>query len=293
MSDIGPPLVTVYPSRDPADDDVGWPDEAPLSRWRWNGSLPVNGYRLALIGLVLVLWQVMSGPVLPTYAVSKPTAVAHSLRELLTSSAGWESIKTTSFELGVGFLLGVAIGAVGALILGTFTTLGRVLDPLIAAANGIPKIALAPVFLLFFGIGAWSKIAIAVTSVAFVMFYNLYLGLRLVRSDLVETVRVMGGRRRAVLTFVTIPSLVSPFIAGMKAGGPLAIVGVVAGEFVASFDGIGHLLFEDSNNLDAAGVFATLIILVVMALIINSVLNLLDRLVARLLGAPAAAGGNR
>lgn len=246
--------------------------------------LAIMALRLVVIAAVVGLWQVVSGPVLPSYAVSKPSAVAVDLGHLLTSDAGWASIRTTAFEIGVGFVIGVGIGAVMALVLGTLVTVGRVLEPLVAAANGIPKIALAPVFLLFFGIGDWSKIAIAVTSVSFVMFYNLYLGLRDVRAELVQIVEVMGGRRRDVLAYVTVPSLVSPFLAGMKAGGPLAIVGVVAGEFIASFDGVGHLLFVDSNNLDAAGVFSTLIVLVVMAMIINGLLSVLDAFVLRRLG---------
>ena len=186
--------------------------------------------------------------------------------------------------MAIGFLLGVLIGTAMGLVLGVFPTAGRVLEPLVAAVNGIPKIALAPIFLIFFGIGDWSKIAIAVTSVAFILFYNVYIGMRAVERELVEIVKVMGGRGHHVLSYVAIPSLASPFLAGLKAGGPLAILGVIAGEFIASFDGVGHVLFEDSNDLDAAGVFAGLIVLVVMTLILNSLLTALDKFARRRLG---------
>jgi len=247
-------------------------------------ALETNAIRLLVVVAFLVAWQLVSGPILPRYAISRPTDVARSLGQLLSSSAGWGDIRTTAFEVALGFLIGTGIGTVGGLVLGTFRYAGRVLEPLIAAFNGIPKVALAPLFLLFFGIGDISKIAIASTSVAFIMFYNLYLGLRTIRKELEDTVLVMGGKRHHVLTYVTLPSLTSPFIAGLKTSGPLAIIGVIIGEFIASFNGVGHLLFVDSNNLDASGVFAGIIVLVIMALILNGMLSLLDRTVERRLG---------
>lgn len=250
----------------------------------WRSTTAVILMRLLTIAAILGLWQVLSGPVLPKDAISQPSSVAVALGHYLTSASGWQDIRTTAFEVAVGFLLGVLLGTAGGLVLGVFTTAGRVLEPLVAAVNGIPKIALAPVFLIFFGIGDWSKIAIAVTSVSFVLFYNVYIGMRSVDRELTEIVKVMGGRGRHVLGYVTVPSLVSPFLAGLKAGGPLAILGVIAGEFIASFNGVGHVLFEDSNDLDAAGVFAGLIVLVVMTLILNSLLTALDKFTRRRLG---------
>jgi NitT/TauT family transport system permease protein len=273
---------TSAPAPEPDDDLI--PVSAYGSNSGQRGMLYVVVPRLVTVIAFLGLWQIASGPVLPDYAVSTPSAVASSLWDLLGSSAGWTDIKTTSVEVVVGFVLGVVLGTVMGLVLGAFNTLGRILEPLIAALNGIPKIALAPVFLLLFGIGEWSKITIAVTSVSFVMFYNLYLGMRLIRPELVEIIRVMGGRSRHVLLYVTAPSLASPFVAGLKAGGPLAVVAVVAGEFIASFNGIGHRLADASNNLEAADVFAALVILVVISLVLNSLLTLLDKWTLKRLG---------
>ncbi|MFF7334707.1 ABC transporter permease [Streptomyces sp. NPDC090306] len=250
----------------------------------WRGTALVAGLRLAVIAVTLVLWQVMSGPVLPEYAVSKPTDVSHALWKLLGSSTGWTDIKTTAFEIVAGFGIGVAIGTVLGLVLGSVPLAGRVFEPLIAAVNGIPKIALAPLFLLFFGIGPMSKITIAAAGVAFVVFYNVYLGLRLRERELVEIVQVMGGRRHHVLSYVTLPTLAAPFFAALKTGGPLAILGVIGGEFIASTDGIGHELFTAATNLDAPTEFAGLIILVAMTLILNGVLTGLDTLALKRLG---------
>ncbi|NEB75700.1 ABC transporter permease [Streptomyces sp. SID14478] len=269
------------------------PDTAPRGRparkRRTGGhrTLTVIALRVVVIIVALVLWQVMSGPVVPEYAVSKPTEVYDALTSMLGSATGWADIKVTTVEVLAGFGLGVAAGTVMGLVLGSFPLLGRVLEPLVAALNGIPKIALAPLFLLFFGIGPWSKITIAMTGVAFVVFYNVYLGLRLRERELVEVVQVMGGRRHHVLGYVTIPTLAAPFFAALKTGGPLAILGVIGGEFIASSEGVGHELFTAAQNLDAAAEFAGLIVLVALTLALNGVLSALDSYALKLLGLAA------
>lgn len=251
---------------------------------RWQSSLTLVALRIVVIAVVLVLWQLLSGPVLPEYAVSKPTDVAQALAKLLGSESGWLDIRTTLIEVVAGFSMGVTLGTVVGLVLGSFSLAGRVLEPLIAAFNGIPKIALAPLFLLFFGIGPWSKITIAMIGPAFVTFYNIYLGLRLRERELMEIVQVMGGRRHHLLTYVTIPTLAAPFFAALKTGGPLAILGVIGAEFIASTAGIGHGLFTSAMNLDAAATFAGLIVLIVMTLTLNGLLTWLDKLALKRLG---------
>lgn len=248
------------------------------------GSGRIVAARVGVIVLVLAIWQLISGPVIPEYAISRPTEVAKSLWKLLTSPTGWTDIWATTIEIAVGFGLGVAIGVTLGLVLGSFPIAGRVLEPLIAAINGIPKIALAPLFLLFFGIGAWSKITIAATGVAFVVFYNLYLGLRQRERELVQVVEVMGGRKYHVLAYVTIPTLASPFFAALKAGGPLAILGVIGAEFIASSQGVGHELFSYATALDASGEFAALIVLVALTLVLNGLLTQLDKYALKRLG---------
>ncbi|MFI0235742.1 ABC transporter permease [Streptomyces sp. NPDC016845] len=261
------------------------PAQKSATRLRGTGTVIV--LRILVIVAALILWQLLSGPVVPEYAVSKPTDVAQSLADMLGSASGWTDIKVTTVEVLAGFGLGVAIGTVMGLVLGSFPLLGRVMEPLVAALNGIPKIALAPLFLLFFGIGSWSKITIAMTGVAFVVFYNIYLGLRLRERELVEVVQVMGGRRHHVLGYVTIPTLAAPFFAALKTGGPLAILGVIGGEFIASTEGVGHELFTAAQNLDAAAEFAGLIVLVVLTLVLNGVLTALDTYALKSLGLAA------
>jgi NitT/TauT family transport system permease protein len=265
-------------------DGVASRPRSPRRADRRPGRWLVITLRLLVILAVIGLWQLVSGRMIPDYAISSPTEVVTALRHYLGSSAGWLDIQTTAVEIGAGFAIGVALGTAMGLVLGSFRLAGQVLEPLIAAVNGIPKIALAPLFVLVFGIGQWSKIAIAVTGVSFVVFYNIYLGLRLRERELVEIVQVMGGRRHHVLSFVTLPTLASPFFAALKTSGPLAILGVIGGEFIASSQGVGHELFTAAENLDAASEFAGLIVLVVMTLVLNAVLTRLDNFVLKHLG---------
>ncbi|MFE9812041.1 ABC transporter permease [Streptomyces sp. NPDC005227] len=279
------PTVTEKAVPKPVPDIVERP--ARNARDVWQSPPAVIALRIVVIVIALALWQVLSGPVLPEYAVSNPADVYDALTKMLSSASGWTDIKVTTVEVLAGFGLGVAAGTVMGLVLGSFPLLGRVLEPLVAAINGIPKIALAPLFLLFFGIGPWSKITIAMTGVAFVVFYNVYLGLRLRERELVEVVQVMGGRRHHVLGYVTIPTLAAPFFAALKTGGPLAILGVIGGEFIASSEGVGHELFTAAQNLDAASEFAGLIVLVALTLGLNGVLTALDSYALKRLGLAA------
>ncbi|HEY3868791.1 MAG TPA: ABC transporter permease [Actinocrinis sp.] len=251
---------------------------------RWNATGSVVAMRVVVIAACVGLWQLASGRLVPDYAISNPGEVSKALWRVISSAQGWTDIQTTASEVVTGFAIGVGLGLAVGLILGSLALAGRVLEPLVAAVNGIPKIALAPLFLLFFGIGQWSKIWIAATGVAFVVFYNVYLGLRLRERELVEIVQVMGGKRRHVLSFVTLPSLAAPFVAALKTSGPFAILGVIGGEFVASINGVGHELFTASTNLDAPDEFAYLIILVAMTLVLNGVLSFLDGFAQRRLG---------
>lgn len=281
MTTTNPPAVGTTPGgSSPAGTQATGPGPTAAFWQRWGTAL----MRLGVVVATLVLWQLLSGPVLPEYAVSKPTAVASTLVTYLSSPLGWEDVQTTGIEILAGYLIGVVLGTLLGLVLGSFKTVGRVLEPLIAAANGIPKIALAPLFLLVFGIGLNSKIALAAAGVAFVLFYNVYLGLRARERELVEIVQVMGGKPHHVLAYVTVPTLAGPFFTGLKTSGPLAIIGVIGGEFVASENGVGHQLFTAATNLDAPSEFAGLVVLVAMTLVLNSILTWLDRFARRRLG---------
>jgi NitT/TauT family transport system permease protein len=240
--------------------------------------------RIVAVLVLLGLWQLFSGRVLPVYAISSPHAVWTSFWGVVSTSAGWVNIGVTAKELVLGFAVGVVGGTVIGLVLGYVKTLGSILEPFIGAVNGIPKIAIAPVFVLVLGIGTWTDATIAATMVSLILFYNIYIGMRTINPELVAVIRLMRANHWHLLRYVYGPSLLTPFFAGIKAAGPFAILGVIIGEFVASYNGIGHILSSASSNLNAAAVYSSIVVLVLMGFILNVILSRLDDWTSRRLG---------
>jgi NitT/TauT family transport system permease protein len=209
--------------------------------------------------------------------------VARTLWEYATGvKAGlWTDIRVTGEELLLGYAVGVAGGLAVGLLLGYWRLGAAVLGPLIGAVNGIPKIALAPLFLIWFGIGVQSKIAIAAMTVFFVMFYNSYMGVTTMPTNLVNVLRVMGASRSMIIRKVTLPQISVPVLSGMKSSVPFAMIGVIVGEFIASQDGIGYLINTATQNFDSATVFAGIVVLMLMIAVGMLLVGLLERRVLR------------
>lgn len=239
------------------------------------------GVQVLAVVVILGLWQLLSGRVIETFLISNPVDVVRKLVAIIRTHAMWVDISVTAQELVVGYAAGVLGGALVGWALGVWRFFGSVCEPIINAVNGIPKIALAPVFLLWFGLGIWSKVAQAGMVVFFVMFYNVYMGMRNVPEPLVNVVRVIGGSRMYIIRKVVFPSLATSIFAGLKAGVPFAMIGVIVGEFVAADQGVGYYVLEATQQYDAAGLFAGIVIMVAMVLIGLSIVNLFQRRVLR------------
>ncbi len=240
--------------------------------------------RIVAVFALLGLWQLFSGRVLPDYSISNPHDVWDSFWGIVSTHAGWVNIAVTAKELALGFAVGVAGGTIIGLVLGYFKMVGAILEPFIGAVNGIPKIALAPVFVLILGIGTWTDATIAAMMVSLVLFYNIYIGMRTINTELVSVMRLMRANQWHLLKYVYGPSLLTPFFAGVKAAGPFAVLGVIIGEFVASYNGVGHELSSASSNLNAAAVYSAILVLVLMGFVLNLILSWLDGWTARKLG---------
>ncbi|MFD7443660.1 ABC transporter permease [Streptomyces sp. NPDC059909] len=253
--------------------------EPPKRRFDWG----TQGLRIAVFATVLGLWQLANGRLLPDYLISSPVKVGQTLWRYLTGEEPgiWLDIQVTADELLLGYALGVFGGVAVGLLLGYWRTGAAVFSPLIAAVNGIPKIALAPLFLIWFGIGVESKIAIAAMTVFFVMFYNTYMGVRTMPDNLVNVLRVMGANRATIIRRVTLPQISVPVLAGMKSSVSFAMIGVIVGEFIASQHGIGYLINTATQNFDSAKVFAGITVLMLMIAIGLLLVGRLERRVLR------------
>ena len=239
------------------------------------------GTQLLVTVIILGLWQLLSGRVIAAFLISDPVDVVRKLVDILQTQTTWSDISVTAQELVIGYAVGVVGGALAGWALGISEFFGSVCEPLINAVNGIPKIALAPVFLLWFGLGIWSKVAQAGMVVFFVMFYNVYMGMRNVPEPLVNVVQVIGGSRLYIIRRVVFPSLATPIFAGLKAGVPFAMIGVIVGEFVAADQGVGYYVLQSTQQYDPAGLFAGIAIMVAMVLIGLGIVNVFQRRVLR------------
>jgi NitT/TauT family transport system permease protein len=239
--------------------------------------------RVLVFAVILGLWQLAGGRWLPYYLISSPSDVAKTLWDLLSGSSPglWADVETTAEELVIGYAIGVVFGIAAGVLLGYWRVGAAIFNPLITAINGIPKIALAPLFLIWFGIGIDSKVAIASMSVFFVMFYNTYMGVSTMPQELVNVLRVFGASRWTVIRKVTLPQITVPLLAGMKASVPFAMIGVIVGEFIAAERGLGYLIDTATQNFDSATVFAGIVVLMVMMIIGMMLIAAIERRVLR------------
>jgi NitT/TauT family transport system permease protein len=231
------------------------------------------GVVLALLGL----WQLLSGRVIQSFLISNPIDVAKKLVVVLQSGSMHHDISVTAKELVMGWAIGAIGGALVGWGLGAVKFLGEVFEPIINAINGIPKVALAPMFLLWFGLGIGSKIAIASMIVFFLVFYNVFAGMRSVPQPLCEMAKLMGASRMFVVRKVVIPSVAVPLFAALKAGVPLAMIGVIAGEYVSAQEGLGYYTMTATQQFDPAGLFAAVMIIVAMVVIGCAIIGFFER----------------
>lgn len=247
----------------------------------WESTLSVWLVRLVLLGAFVGLWQYASGTWIRPFYISKPTLIVSRLWDWIVSGEIWEHIGVTLEETLLGFFMGALLGFVVGIALGRMRFAARVLWPIIVAINSLPKVALAPLFILWFGIGLPMKVVLATVIVFFLVFYNTFTGVRDVDSDLINALRTMGGKQSHILLKVIIPSALLWVFTGLRISIPYALIGAVVGEIFASNKGVGYLIHASSTQFDTAGVFAGLLVLVIISSSLNAILTRLERSVFR------------
>ncbi|MFL6118819.1 ABC transporter permease [Actinophytocola sp.] len=237
--------------------------------------------RAALVAVLLVLWEIAADRWVDITFVSRPSDIVGRLGDWVEDGTLWTNTWITVQEIVYGFLLGAAAGVLAGFVLASLDFLYRVLDPFMMALYAIPKVALAPLFIVWFGIGIHMKVLLAAATVFFLVFLNTAAGVREVDRGLVDAVRLMGGNRWHVVRKVVLPSSMTGVLTGLKVAVPYALIGAVIGELVASNKGLGYLINDAAAQFDTAGVFATLVVLSVIAGVLNIVVNLIGKRVNR------------
>ncbi|MBR0898883.1 ABC transporter permease [Bradyrhizobium tropiciagri] len=227
------------------------------------------------IGL-LATWQFVSGRFIDPFFISSPVQVWARL-------VSWAASGMLSIHLGytlsataIGFVVGAICGFAFGFALGRNELVAAVLNPFITALYCLPKIALAPLIIMWFGIGIESKIAMSGIVVFFLVFLNTYSGVREVNPIFLNSLRIMGGKEAQLLRYVVVPSAMSWVLAGLKVSVPYALIGTVVGELMSSNRGIGFLIAQASGMFDTPGVFAGLVLLASIGVIVNSGLNVFE-----------------
>ncbi len=233
--------------------------------------------RVGLLVGLLLFWELASGPILNTRYVSKPSEILTILTRWFTSGEVYPHLLATLGEVLAGYALGIILGLSSAILLAFFPRVNDVLKPFVVAFYGIPKVAVAPILIMWLGLDITPKIVIATVIVFFVMFMNSLAGLSNVRSELIEISRVMGGSRWQILRKIMLPSAAPYILTAMRLTIPDAVVGAIIGEFIAGNVGMGNLIRRSSSQMVTSGVFGGIIILAGMVILLRVLLAPVER----------------
>jgi NitT/TauT family transport system permease protein len=244
-------------------------------------TLTVALLRIVVLVVALLVWQFIAGALDVEFFISKPTEIWAQLQDWVTTGYLWENLGVTLQATLYGFLLGSVAGIAVGFVLGLIQILGKLLDPFITAVYSLPKLALAPLFVLWFGIDLEMKVVLTAVIVFFLVFWNTYAGVRETDEELVDVLRVMGARRWDMIRKVVLPGSLTYIYVGLKLAIPYALTGAVVGELIASNRGLGFMLMSAAGAFNTAGVMAALVVLMLIATLMNALLNLTEGHVMR------------
>lgn len=238
--------------------------------------------RLVLAALLIGSWQLVVdlGMIARLY-VSRPSDIATFLGNYISSGAIWANLGVTLKETVIGFLIGSGLGVAVGLLLSHFRILNDIANPFLTALNSLPRVALAPLFVLWFGIGQMPKILLAISLVFFIVLINTQAGVDGVPEELTMTAEVMGSTSRQRFIKVVLPSSIPPIFAALRLGIVYALLGAVVGEMLAAQNGLGEQVTYYSQTFNSAGLFAVLVVLIVIGLGLNGLALLLERYLMR------------
>ena len=189
----------------------------------------------------------------------------------------YRHLGTTLLETFLAFGIGTALGLVAGLWLALSPMTSAILDPYIKAANAMPRVILAPIFAMWFGLGIWSKVALAVTLVFFIVFFNVYQGVREVSPVVLANARMLGANQRQLLRTVYLPSATAWVFSSLHTSVGLAFVGAVVGEYLGSARGVGYLILQAEGTFDVNTVFAGIVVLTAFALLLDGLVGRIER----------------
>jgi len=249
-------------------------------------------WQLALLVLIFVAWQALTQPdLLPpvvwdnpdraAFFFGEPVKMLHVIWIWFTEGAIYKHLWVTLEETVLAFVIGAALGLAVGLWLGLSPSASALLDPYITAMNAMPRVVLAPIFMVWFGLGIWSKVALGVTLVFFIVFFNVYQGVKEVSPVVLNNTVMLGANRKQLLRFVYLPSATSWVFSSLHTSVGMAFVGAVVGEYLGSASGVGYLIQQAEGAFDINTVFAGILVLTAFALVLDVAVSRAERRLLR------------
>jgi NitT/TauT family transport system permease protein len=242
-------------------------------------------YHALLLGGLFVFWHLMTNPLLVSeefarttaFFFGKPLAAIEKIWEWFASGKIYEHLLVTLIETLLAFAIGTVLGLAVGLWLALSPTASSLADPYIKGFNAMPRVILAPIFAVWFGLGILSKVALGITLVFFIVFFNVYQGVKEVSPVVLNNARMLGASPRQLLRTVYVPSAMSWVFSSLHTSVGMAFVGAVVGEYLGSARGVGYLILQAEGAFDINTVFAGILVLTAFALALDAVVTLAER----------------
>ena len=233
--------------------------------------------------VTLVLWQffatvpILGHTLLPPFFFSKPTDVIRQIIDWFATGVIWKHLAITLWESILAFAIGSFFGVAIGFWFARKPLVAAVFDPYVKMANALPRVVLAPIFALWLGLGIWSKVALGVTLVFFIVFFNVYQGIKEVSTTVRDNARMIGMNEAQLMRHVYWPSALSWMFSSLHTSVGFAVVGAVVGEYLGSAAGLGYLIQQAEGVFDVAGVFAGMFVLSAFVILIDVFVSLVER----------------
>ncbi len=245
--------------------------------------------------VALALWQVFTTVplfgriLLPPFFFSNPIDVFDQIVKWFSTGVIWKHLAITLWESILAFVIGSSLGVLVGFWFARQPRVAAVFDPYVKMTNALPRVVLAPIFALWFGLGIWSKVALGVTLVFFIVFFNVYQGVKEVSTTVLDNGRMLGMSERQLMRHVYWPSALSWMFSSLHTSVGFAVVGAVVGEYLGAAAGLGYLIQQAEGVFDVAGVFAGMFVLSAFVILIDMAVTLVERRL--LVWRPTAAEG--
>ena len=242
----------------------------------------VRAWQIGIGAAILGVWEWgVRVHVLDPFFVSRPGAIIARVGQWTITGSIWKHLAVTLEESLLGLIVGAVLGIGLGFALARWPFAASVCDPYIKMLNAVPRVVLAPLFLLWFGLGIWSKVALAVTLVFFVMFFNTYQGVRDADRVLIDNVRMLGASERQIVRHVLVPSALTWIFSSLQTSLGFAMVGAVVGEYLGSARGLGYVISQAEGTFDTTGVFAGMFVLGAVVVVVSAGVTRAERYLLR------------